>query len=134
MQLWRGALKLLDDILADFAAHATGVATSGPNQLVVRFPGMYNSSKLFCERPERKSKLEEVVAQVAGQHWRLAFELISEDSSHPVPPRPQASRQQQKRRIARHPLVEQAVELFDAEVLGVEVPPDGSPPGNPAGG
>lgn len=133
LQLWHSALQLLDDILADFAAHATTVATSGPNQLVVRFPGMYNSSKLFCERPERKSKLEQVVAQVAGRPWRLDFELVSGDPPHSVPPPPQASRQQQKRRVARHPLVEQAVELFDAELLGVEVPPDGPPPGQSAG-
>ena len=38
-QCWQSALKLLDDITADFAAHASSVATSGPNRLVVHFPG-----------------------------------------------------------------------------------------------
>jgi hypothetical protein len=123
---------LLDDMTVDFAAHASSVATFGPNRLVVRFPGMYNSSKTFCERPERKAKLEEALSQVGGQDWRLEFEIVPGDTRpSPVAP-PKTSRHQQKRRIATHPLVERAMELFEAEILDVELPPEEPPPKNSA--
>ena len=85
---------------------------------------MYNSSKLFCERPDRREKLERAVSQAAGRPLRLEFDMLQGDPPHSVPPRPVVSRQQQKRKVATHPLVERAVELFEAEVLGVEVPPE----------
>jgi DNA polymerase-3 subunit gamma/tau len=125
---WHAALKLLDDITADFAAHASGVATSGPNRLVVRFPAMYNSSKMYCERLDQREKLERAISQAAGRPLRLEFEMVQGDPPHGAPPPPVAGRQQQKRKVVKHPLVERAVELFDAEVLGVEVPPNGPPP------
>jgi DNA polymerase-3 subunit gamma/tau len=125
--VWRTALKTIDDMTADFAAHADSVATSAPNRLVVQFQAMYNSSKSFCERPERREKLERAVSEAAGRALRLDFELTG-SPAHVVPPRPAVSRQQQMRRATSHPLVERALELFEAEVINVEMPPPERPP------
>jgi DNA polymerase III subunit gamma/tau len=120
-RIWCAALDQLNDMTADYAAMADAVAISGPNRLVVRFRQVYNSSKSFCERPERRQTLEDVVSQVAGRRVRLNFELIHEDAPHEVPRAPVVSRQKQRQQVARHPLVERAVELFEAEVINVEV-------------
>jgi DNA polymerase-3 subunit gamma/tau len=120
-RLWRLALDQLNDMTADYAATAESIAITGPNRLVVRFRQVYNASKTFCERPDRRLALEEAVSQVTGQSVRLEFELIREDRPHAAPPPPAESRQQQRQRAVRHPLVERAVELFEAEVLNVEL-------------
>ena len=120
-RIWRGALESLNDMTADSAGMADSVAISGPNRLAVRFRQVYNSSKSFCERPERRQTLEDAVSQVAGRPVKLTFELISEDRPHESPPRPKVSRQQMRQQVSRHPLVERAVELFEAEVLNVDL-------------
>ena len=119
--IWKAALESLNDMTADCAAHADGVAISGPNRLVVRFRGMYNSSKSYCERPERREMLEKAVSKAAGRPFRLDFLVLKDDQPHPSPPRPVVSRHQLKRKVVKHPMVEQAVELFEAEVLSVDV-------------
>ena len=109
---------------ADCASHADSVAISGPNRLVVRFRGMYNSSKSFCERPARKETLEKALSVAAGRPLRLDFHVLKEDRAHPTPPKPVVSRQQLKQQAASHPLVALAVELFDAEGISVELRQD----------
>ncbi|MCP4192998.1 MAG: DNA polymerase III subunit gamma/tau [Planctomycetaceae bacterium] len=123
-QAWRAALGSLNDMTADCASHADSVAISGPNRLVVRFRGMYNSSKSFCERPARKETLEKALSVAAGRPLRLDFHVLKEDRAHPTPPKPVVSRQQLKQQAASHPLVALAVELFDAEVISVELRQD----------
>jgi hypothetical protein len=120
-RLWRGALDSLDDITADYARMAEGVAISGPNRVVVRFGQGYNASKAFCERPERRQTLEAAFSQAAGRRVILEFESIRPDQAHETPPPAVISRQKQRHQAARHPLVERAVELFEAEVLKVDV-------------
>ena len=71
-QAWRAALGSLNDMTADCASHADSVAISGPNRLVVRFRGMYNSSKSFCERPARKETLEKALSVAAGKAIGMA--------------------------------------------------------------
>jgi DNA polymerase-3 subunit gamma/tau len=132
-RLWRRALDSLDDITADYAGMADAVAISGPNRVVVRFRQVYNASKAFCERPERRQTLEAVFSQVAGRRVVLEFELIRPDQAHETPPPSVISRQKQRHQAARHPLVERAVELFEAEVVKVDVASAGREPQDQTG-
>jgi hypothetical protein len=120
-RIWRSALEGMNDLAADYAGMADGVAISGPNRLVVRFLQRYNSSKSFCERPERRQTLEDAVSEAAGRRLELSFELVHEDEPHGLPRKPAVSRQKQRQQMARHPLVERAIELFEAEVMNVDV-------------
>ena len=119
--VWREALELLNDLTADYAGMADRVAISAPNRLVVAFRQVYNSSKSFCERSERKQALEQAVSSVAGQPVQLEFEVVREDTPHQKPSAPQVSRQQQRQMATRHPFVEQAIQLFEADVMKVDV-------------
>jgi DNA polymerase-3 subunit gamma/tau len=120
-QIWAAALGELNDMTADYAGLASSVASFGPNRLVVRFEQMYNSSKSFCERPERRQLLEEAVSRIAGRSMRLEFELTQDDAHRPLSPTPVISRQQQLQQVTRHPFVERAVQLFAGEVMHVDV-------------
>ena len=120
-QAWRAGISSLNDMSADCASQADDVAISGPNRLVVRFRAMYNSSKAFCERPDRRETLEKAVSSAAGRPLRLEFQTLKEDRAHSTPPEPVLTRQQLKQQATNHPLVARAIEIFDAEIVSVEL-------------
>jgi len=103
---------------ADHAGLADSVAISGPNQLVVRFRQVYNPSKSYCERPEKREALERAFEGQAGCRVRLEFELLPDEPKPAAPPpNAQLARTQLRQQVARHPLVQRAMELFEAEIL-----------------
>lgn len=117
-EIWAQALLLLEDMTLDFASAAHQVATSGPDHLVVSFANRYNLQA--CEKPERRTVLEKAVRDAAGRPIRLEFKFEATEDRPAEPPKPVRSRQQQKRERIKHPLVSQAMELFDAELMKIE--------------
>jgi DNA polymerase-3 subunit gamma/tau len=125
---WQQTLTELSDIVREHAAKYASLAISGPNRLVVRFPPEYDVSRTRCERPENRSKLEQTLAAVSGRALRLDFVTVegSANGSNirtngprvaPTPAGP--NRRARIRELERHPLVRQAIEMFDAEVIQV---------------
>jgi DNA polymerase III subunit gamma/tau len=126
-QIWDQAVSTVEDMTADHAKAAAEVAIRAPNQLAVIFGAKYNFSKTFCERPDRAAKLEEAVAAVAGRRIRLLFELAHEppDVGDGGAKRGVSARQRKaeiEAEIRRRPLVQRAVELFNASVDVLEKP------------
>ncbi|MCA9177696.1 MAG: DNA polymerase III subunit gamma/tau [Planctomycetales bacterium] len=121
-EIWGQALDLLEDMTAEFARMGHSPAISGPNTLVVSFPRRYNLQKESCERPERKLKIEQALAQVAGQNVVLSCRLDEGGETHtPLPKRKnQVSHRQRTRDAERDPLVLQAAELLQADVEKVD--------------
>jgi hypothetical protein len=106
---------------ADLGKLATDVAISGPNTLAVLFPQQYTYQRSACERPDRKTRLEEAVSAAAGRAVRLEFRLGGSppprEAEKPVSHAPTLVQKAQRRReMEKHPLVRQAMELFDVEV------------------
>jgi DNA polymerase-3 subunit gamma/tau len=117
--VWKQALSLLGDMTAECAAMATRIAIPAPNRLVVFFPAGYNYQKETCERPERRQRLEEALAEVTGGSIRLEFELLPGEA--PVAAEaPAVSRRQLIQQTIRHPLVNEALEAFDGEIVRVD--------------
>jgi DNA polymerase III subunit gamma/tau len=119
-QFWDQAISLVENLTADHARAASEVAIRAPDQLAVVFSAKYNFSKAFCERPDRAAKLEEAVESVAGQRFRLVFELAEEPSGGQTAAGRVVSPRQRKAEleaeIRRRPLVEKAARLFSASV------------------
>jgi DNA polymerase-3 subunit gamma/tau len=123
---WQQTLADLADLTAEMAAAAETIAISAPNRLVARFRPQYTLQKETCERPERRSRLVQTLGRILGRTVSLDFELLPDDgqsrggSSAPSrPPETQATRRQRQREIEKYPFVNQAIELFDAEVVQV---------------
>ena len=120
--IWQEALATLEEgsLLAESAQHGRDVAISAPNKLVVRFPKSYNWHRERCERAESRSKLEAALQTVAGLPIQLEF---ASSDQEPGPAEPQQAPRRSHRQLAReaeqHPLVNQAMELFGAEVTRV---------------
>jgi DNA polymerase-3 subunit gamma/tau len=119
--LWRQTLEIMADMTADSAAFATRAAILAPNRLAVFFPAKYNAQKAFCERPEKQAQIERALARLTGESVRIEFRTLDDGPVAPSPP-PSVPTRQRMREAASHPLVQQAIELFDAEVLHVEPP------------
>src|SRR5207253_6312271 len=77
---WRQTLAEIGDMTADFAARAERVAISGPNRLVVSFRKAYTQAQQYCERPERRKKLEQTLSKIAGCNIRLDIATLPEES------------------------------------------------------
>ena len=67
------------------------------------------------------------MSRVAGRPMRLEFEVLPETGRATASPPTAASRQRQRQQITRHPFVERAMQLFEAEVMNVDVGKE--PPG-----
>jgi hypothetical protein len=113
--LWSRAMQQISGMTGDFGNAFTRLAISAPNHLVVELKTAYN--KEWCERPDVKKKIEETLGQLAGGEIRVTFQAAPEPAGRPQPVETAASRMQRARRVESHPLVQDAMELFDAEVV-----------------
>jgi len=104
----------------DYASKFDSVAISGPNRLVVRFRKDYTTAKEFCERPEKRTRLEQTLSR------RIDFDVLAEVPQVTAPQQvatpPPVNRRQRQAEMQRHPLVRQAVEMFDAEIVTIVDP------------
>ena len=118
-EIWQRALDSLEDMTADFASCADGVAISAPNRLVVSFAPAYNLQKESCERPDRKGRIEQALSQIVG--GAVTIELRATGEAAELPRKsPAASSRHRQRESERHEWVQQAMTLFDAEILRVD--------------
>jgi DNA polymerase-3 subunit gamma/tau len=120
-KLWNQAATEFDGIAADCASHFVDAANLAPNRLVVTFPSSYNSSKSFCERPEKHSEMERIVSRIAGRKMKLEF-AVRVDMGHETPAKPTLSVRQRDREITQRAFVQRAVELFSGNISGVNSP------------
>jgi len=123
---WRQTLAELQDMTGDYASKFDSVAISAPNRLVVSFRKAYTTAKEFCERPDKRTRLEQTLSRLAGRDIRIDFAVLADESQVTVPQplttRPPVNRRQRQAEMQRHPLVRQAVELFDAEIVTIVDP------------
>jgi DNA polymerase III subunit gamma/tau len=131
-------LAEIGDMTADFGRRAEATAISGPNRLVVSFRKAYNQAQQYCERPERRQKLEETFSRLVGRRFRIDFATLPDDpqttSAEPTVPKQPVNRRQRQQELMRHPLVRRAAELFDTEIVAVlDAPTEADTPDVPRG-
>jgi DNA polymerase-3 subunit gamma/tau len=117
---WQQALEEIGGMTSDFAGDFQSVAISGPNLLVVNLRLAYN--KQWCDRPEVKRKLEQMLSRLAGRELRIEFAVVPGGAAATGAERPQPaqSRMKKMREIEKHPLIREIQDLFDCEVVRVD--------------
>lgn len=123
--MWKEALATMGDMTSDFARHAERVTCVGANRLVASFGPGYILHKESCERPDRRTRLENALSQVSGRLWRVDFEILPGELPPEARPQPVLSARQKLREKEKNALVKRAIEMFDAEVVRVEEPRGG---------
>ncbi len=118
-QSWRQALAEIGGMVEDFGGDYEAVAISAPNLLVVTLRAAYN--KEYCERSDVKRKLQEVMSRLTGRDLQMDFAVTSDTQSGGREQRqPAQSRRQRILEVQKHPLIQEAIRLFDADVTGLE--------------
>jgi DNA polymerase-3 subunit gamma/tau len=120
--VWKQVLSKLGDMTADMAGYYDHVAIPAPDRLVVKFREGYTLQKESCESPDRKATLEKAMSRAVGRPVRIDLDIIPE-TNPAITKAPPVSRMQLVREKEKDPLVQQAIELFDAEVTRVDVSP-----------
>jgi len=110
--LYRKALAQLTDMTADMASNFEQIEWAD-GKMVVTLVDAYNTT--MCSKPERKSKIESAVGEIAGRTIRIDF-LASKKKRVAKVAAPKLSRVQQIRELQEHEFVKEAVELFDCEI------------------
>ena len=128
---WQQTLVEIGDMTQNFGERAERVAISGPNRLVVSFRKAYTQAQQYCERPEKRQKLEQTISRIAGRNLRIDFALLPDESAPAAPDRPAkppVNRRQRQQELMRHPMIRKAAELFDTEIIAVlDAPTDEEP-------
>jgi DNA polymerase-3 subunit gamma/tau len=117
-QHWRSAIDNIGGMTSDIAGNFDSLAIPAPNVLVVAMKAAYN--KEWCERPEVKRKLEQEMTKRAGRSIRIDFAVEAQSAPKALERRaPAQNRVQRMRQLEQHPLVQEAIQLFDAEIVRV---------------
>lgn len=121
-KLWESALDQLEDMTADFGRGYSTVAFADPERLVVSFRPEYNLQRSSCERPDRKQKIEQALSRTAGRIIRVEFVALAVESKPAERKAGPVSRVARIREREKHPMVQQARTMFDAEITDVIEP------------
>src|SRR5207302_10492903 len=77
---WAQTLAELGDMTSDFAGRAERAAISGPNRLIVSFRKAYTQAQQYCERPDKRQRLEQTFSRLAGRDIRIDFATLPDES------------------------------------------------------
>ncbi|UUO04592.1 DNA polymerase III subunit gamma/tau [Blastopirellula sp. J2-11] len=126
--IWEGILTDMSDLVGEYARPYKTIATSGPNRLVVSFSAAYNSQVEFLRRPAAKTRLEGMLTEAVGNPVTLEFKVLNDipaAATQEPPKRSAPSSGQMIRKVQQNQLVQQAIEMFGAEVTSVRAPESG---------
>jgi len=126
-EIWTAAVSRLSGLTAEQAKLFERAALAGPNHLVISFKPGYALAKSLCERPDQLSRCQQALAEVTGHPVRVEFKIHQEESGVAEPALAAArsvSPHQRLLQIGKHPLVHRASELFGAQPIRVDDPPD----------
>ena len=111
--LYRKALAQLSDMTADMAANFEQIKWVD-GKMVVTLADAYNTS--MCSKPDRKSKIETAVGEIAGRVIRIDFLASTKQPAVDKIAKPKLSRVQQIRKLQEHDFVKETIDLFDCEI------------------
>ena len=124
-ELWSQAVSRFQGFAAEHAKHFAHAAISAPNRLVISFREAYTFSRSICERPDQKTKFEQILSELTGRRMQVEFRLLEEEKSVVQPteaPSKAVAMQQRGSQVASHPMVRRAADLFHAHPLRVDEP------------
>lgn len=119
--IWKQALQMLADSTADMAGQYQRLEWIPDGRIIATLSEQFER---YCSLPERRSRVENMLAQVAGRPVRVEFKALAGEPSPAAAP---VSRLKLVRDSARDPLVRAAIDVFDATITEV------FPPKGPAG-
>ncbi len=119
--LWRQALERIGGVTRDAGADFQRIAISAPNVLAITFPAAYNKER--CERAEVRRKIEQALEEVSGRTFRVEMTVVATEQKPSRKRRaPGQNRARKMREIQEHPLIQETMRVFGAEVTRLDEP------------
>lgn len=124
--LWPRIRALTGPMLGSHLERAGEPAISGPNTLVLRFPGGYNSDRDYCQQSSSVARLEEALKRVTGQNWNIRVEsatVVEETApaaSEPEEAGSQSRYRRQRAEAVQEPLIKRAIDVLGAQIVRVD--------------
>ena len=121
-RVWQAALAAMDDMTADFARQAASIEPLGASRLRLIFPADRDLARRACEKAERKMKLEAAIRSVSARDVQIDCDSCATTAAPPKPVKASAAvnRRQLMRDAEGHPMVQELMELFEAEIIRVD--------------
>ena len=113
-EIWRRMVSALTGTTASAAAKTRQVEFRPPDRLVVTFASEFHRQR--CDRPEVRQSLDRAMHQVISGTVQLELQV---DASSEQQPLARPTRRELEDECFRHPLVQEVIDLFDAEITRV---------------
>ena len=121
-------IESTEDLLKTSLKGVESIAISGPKQLDLVFPKSYNFSKQYCERPEMKGKLENLLEKLTGERIKLQLKVLESTTSsentednQSKPLMAQKRAEQRDLAPASDDFLQEALAVFNAQSVRVEI-------------
>ena len=121
--MWKQTLGRLSGFIVDHARLFHSLAVPAANRLVVGFKPDNAFGRSTCQRPENAGRIEEALAEVTGQPVRVEFVLTEEPAAAAAQPAIVPAHLKILQ-ATKNPLVRLAGELFGAQPMRVDDPPE----------
>jgi DNA polymerase-3 subunit gamma/tau len=105
-------------------AHFRPLRVEPPGVLVVGVPGRYNWAAEQCGTPDAQERIGRELARLVGRPLTLRFTPMADEPE--APEADPATAAQRADEVSSDPLVRQAIDLFDARRVKIELEEDGS--------
>jgi DNA polymerase-3 subunit gamma/tau len=114
-EVWRAVLAEVGSLTAEMARHYRSLRLED-DRLEVVMSDTYHCTA--CQRPDRKSRIEEALQRLTGRTVRVDFREGEEADRASAPDRPAPlSMRQQVQRATQNPFVRKAIECLGAEIV-----------------
>jgi DNA polymerase-3 subunit gamma/tau len=123
-EVWKQALLRLSGFIVDHARQFQSLAVPSANRLVVCFKPDNAFGRSTCQRPENAGRIEDALAEVTGQPVRVEFALAEAPAAAAAPQASPVPAHLKVLQAAKNPLVRLAGELFGAQPIRVDDPPE----------
>lgn len=127
--IWPQVIELTGPMLGNELKKSGTPAISGPNALVIEFSRQYNQALEYCSDPARILRIQNALGKITGQSWvvRVASKVVTnpeelvEETPAVVEPVVSKPKVNPKDAAEKEPLVQRALEIFNAQIVRVDV-------------
>lgn len=127
--IWPQVIESTGPMLGNELKKSGTPAISGPNALVIEFSRQYNQALEYCSDPARILRIQNALGKITGQSWvvRVASKVVTnpeelvEETPAVVEPVVSKPKVNPKDAAEKEPLVQRALEIFNAQIVRVDV-------------
>ena len=123
-KIWRVVIDQLESMTESLARMVERVEHAGPNRAKLHLSPDASLAKRRLDSTEHREAIMNSLKQLTGDtiHFDVILQRSSTQKIEPKPSVSKPSRMQRMREIENHQLIKDCLEVFDAEIVGIDKP------------